>query len=147
MIKRIFSNELYLLIARFVLGMLFIIAGAEKIADPSAFAGSIYNYKLFPLFTINFFAIVVPWIEVTAGLFLLFGIAVKESALIINGLFAFFIVIIGISIIRGLDIDCGCFGRSGGQQVGLAKILENTFFLLMGIPLLFFDSSYLKLKE
>jgi len=41
-----------------------------------------------------------------------------------------FIVAISSAMIRGLDIDCGCFAvGGGGSQVGLMRLLEDIAFL------------------
>jgi hypothetical protein len=57
-----------------------------------------------------------------------------------------FIAAIGISIARGLNIDCGCFGTAGGSQVGFLKLLENSSLLFIGIILMFFGSDYLSIE-
>jgi putative oxidoreductase len=41
---------------------------------------SINNYKLLPFPLVNIAAIILPWIEVVAGILLIFGIVVKENA-------------------------------------------------------------------
>jgi len=145
--KELFSNKYFLLASRFILGFVFVYAGAEKISDPSGFAGSIYNYKIFPLFSINIFAIIIPWIEVVSGLLLIFGIALKENALIINIFLIGFIVLITISLFRGLNIDCGCFGTEGGDTIGIQKIIEDVLLLVLGIQIFLFPLDELTLQS
>ena len=99
-----------------------------------------------PDFTINFLAIAFPWIELVAGILLIFGIAVKENSAILSALLFVFIVAIIISIARGLNIDCGCFGTVEGSKVGLIKILENVGLLIIGLILMKFDSKFLSLS-
>lgn len=141
--KNILSNKYLLFFFRIVLGIVFIYAGAEKISDPAGFSISISNYRLLPVSVVNFFAISMPWIEITAGIFLIFGIAVKENAFIINAMLAVFIVAIVISLIRGLSIDCGCFGK--GNQIGIQKLIENSILFFAGIMLIIYDSKFLSL--
>lgn len=143
--KKIFSNQYFLLIARIILAFVFIYAGAEKISDPKGFSQAIYNYRLFPLETINFFAITLPWLELICGILLLFGISVKENSAIIASLLFVFIVAIFISILRGLSIDCGCFGK--GNQVGWRKIGENTILLIFSLALYAFNSVKIRLTS
>jgi uncharacterized membrane protein YphA (DoxX/SURF4 family) len=100
-----------------------------------------------PDFLINFLAIAFPWIELVAGILLVFGISVKENSAIISGLLVVFIIAIGISLARGLDIDCGCFGTIDGSKVGLLKILENIGLLLLSLILIKFDSKYLSISK
>lgn len=143
--KNLFSNKYLLLVVRIVLGLIFIYAGAEKISDPEAFAVSISNYRLFPVVTLNFFAITLPWIELVTGLLILFGIAVKENSSIIFLMLLVFTIAIVISLFRGLSIDCGCFGK--GSQIGLLKLGENILMLVVSLLLIVFGSDLLKLKS
>lgn len=146
MLKKIFNNKYLLLSIRIFLGFIFVFAAITKVSDPIGFSQSIYNYKLMPDFTINFLAIAFPWIELVAGILLIFGIAVKENSAILSSLLFVFIIAIIISIARGLNIDCGCFGTVEGSKVGLLKILENFGLLIIGLILMKFDSKFLSLS-
>jgi uncharacterized membrane protein YphA (DoxX/SURF4 family) len=143
--KKLFSNNYLLLLIRMVLGIIFIYAGAEKISDPDAFAISISNYRLLPIETLNFFAVTLPWIELVAGVLILFGIAVKENSSIIFSMLLVFTIAIIISLFRGLSIDCGCFGK--GTQIGLFKLGENTLMIVGSILLMIYGSTLFKLKS
>lgn len=145
MINNILNNKYLLLTIRLFFGFVFIYASVTKISDPEGFAQAIYNYKLLPLFLVNILAIILPWIELTTGILLLFGVSVKENSVILNGLLVIFIVAIIISLFRGLDINCGCFGTVDGAKVGLQKILENIGLLILGFVLIKFDSDFLSL--
>ena len=146
MINKIFNNNILLLNIRLFLGFIFIFAAVTKVADAVGFSQSIYNYKLMPDFLINVLAIVFPWIELVAGILLVFGISVKENSAILTGLLVVFIIAIVISLARGLDINCGCFGTVEGSKVGLMKILENVGLVLLGLILIKFDSKYFSLR-
>ena len=141
------ENKYLLLLCRIVLGVVFIYAAVSKAAGPEGFSQSIANYKLLPLFLINIFAIILPWIELCAGLLLIFGVSIKENAAILSGLLIVFIIAIVISLVRGLDIDCGCFGTVDGTKVGIQKILENTGLLIIGLILIKFDSKILSIAK
>ncbi|MBI9073340.1 MAG: DoxX family membrane protein [Melioribacteraceae bacterium] len=132
---KILLNKYFVLISRLILSLVFIFAGIEKIISPELFAESINNYRLFPLFTINLIAITIPWIELVTGICLLLGITIKDNLKIINSLMLFFILIVFISVLRGLDIDCGCYGTNAAQKVGFIKILENIILFLMGLQI------------
>jgi len=143
MIASLLSNKYFLLLSRIVIGFLFIYAGIVKIADPESFARSILNFKVLPEYLVNLAAIIIPWIELISGILLLFGIAVRENALIIMHLLGIFIILIIVSIFRGLNIDCGCFGTSSGNSIGISKIIEDVLMLLPVIQLFFFGSGSL----
>lgn len=141
----LFSNKYLLLFLRIVISFVFIYAGIEKISDPEAFAISIANYRLLPIETINIFAITLPWIELVAGILMLFGIAVKENSTIIFSMLTIFTIAIIVSLFRGLSIDCGCFGK--GSQIGMMKLGENTLMIIASFLLILFGSDFLKLKS
>ncbi len=118
---------LFLLIRLFI-GSFFLYTGSSKIFFISGFADEIYNYRLFPEFIIGFAAVFMPFLEIIAGLFLILGLWLKESMLIIMLSLASFILLISSALIRGLDISCGCMGYGKGN-------LETT--LILDIIMLF----------
>jgi uncharacterized membrane protein YphA (DoxX/SURF4 family) len=145
--NKLLSNKYFLLTIRIVLGFVFIFAAISKATEPDAFAIAISNYKLLPLFSLNFLAIILPWLELCAGIMLVFGISIKENSAILSGLLLIFIIAIAISLGRGLNIDCGCFGTVGGAKVGIQKILENIGLLILGLILVKFGSNNISLSE
>lgn len=145
--KNILSNKYLLLVFRIFLAFIFIYAAILKIAEPGDFSQAIANYKLLPDISINFLAIILPWIEISTGILLLFGVAVKENSLIISGMLIIFIIAIGISLARGLDIDCGCFGTADGNEIGVIKLLQNIGLLVVGIILIIYNSTFLSTNK
>jgi len=143
---KLLGNKYFLVAIRIVLGFVFIFAAISKAAEPELFARSIANYKLLPIFLINLLAITLPWIELCIGVLLIFGVSVKENSAILSGLLVVFILAIAISLMRGLDIECGCFGTVDGAKVGVQKILENIGLLLAGLILIRFDSKTLSVN-
>jgi uncharacterized membrane protein YphA (DoxX/SURF4 family) len=139
------NNKYFLFALRLLLGFVFIYAAVFKATDPAGFSQSIANYKLLPDFTVNMLSIVLPWIELSAGLFLIFGLSVKENSVIVSSLLIIFIIAIGISLIRGLDISCGCFGTQDGTKVGFTKLAENLGLLIAALILIKFNSSFLSI--
>ena len=138
--KKILNNNYLLLLARFFLGFVFVYAAIEKINDPGSFAVSVHNYKLLPIFIINIIAVILPWIELTAGMMIIIGISVRENSFITSILMLIFIIAVSISLMRGLNINCGCFGTAGGSKIGIQKIGENLLLLLLSAYLFFFGS-------
>lgn len=145
--KKIFFNNYFLLASRIILGMIFIFSGAEKISGSAAFAEAVSNYRMFPLVVVNLTAVVIPWLELISGLLLVFGIATKENGYIILFLLVIFNILIFIALARGLNIDCGCFGTARAEQIGISKILENLILTVIGIPLLFRESTLFSLNK
>ncbi|NIM59826.1 MAG: DoxX family membrane protein [Candidatus Aminicenantes bacterium] len=127
----------YILIAfRLVVGGMFIWAGVSKIIDPLGFAQNIANYRVFPEGASFFLALVLPWIEVICGLSLISGIFRYSSALLLSGFLVVFLVLITVTIIRGIDIDCGCFGSLSGK-VDYKLILTDSVLLFFSLNIFF----------
>ncbi|MGB5485817.1 MAG: MauE/DoxX family redox-associated membrane protein [Lysobacterales bacterium] len=95
-------------IVRWVLGGIFIYSGATKLLAPQTFAVLIEAYGLVPDMLLMPVALILPALEVVAGVGLLFDI--RGSLAVIAGLLLLFIAILGYGIRMGLDVDCGCFG-------------------------------------
>jgi uncharacterized membrane protein YphA (DoxX/SURF4 family) len=104
------------LIARVVLGLVMLIAGAEKLGALEAFGQNIYNYGILPMELVNIAALLFVWTEIAVGILLVAGAAVRGSALVSGLMLIIFIVAIGSAMARGLKIDCGCFVGKGSSQ-------------------------------
>jgi uncharacterized membrane protein YphA (DoxX/SURF4 family) len=128
-------NRTVLFIFRMVLGGLFIYAGAVKVGAPLDFAQSVRNYQLVGQSLSFIAALVLPWLEIVAGAFLIAGIWKRGAALAVSSLLVFFIALTVVTMIRGLDIDCGCFGAVD-RKAGLSVILEDLGMLFLGAALL-----------
>lgn len=123
---------------RIILGIIFIYAGIEKAIDVAGFASAVYNYRILPGWMINSFAIIVPWIEIIAGLSLLSGVLLEGGALIISSLLFAFSCALAFDLWRGLDISCGCFGTSlDGHPITWWYLLRDIILLGMGYMILF----------
>ncbi len=125
-----------LIVFRLIVGGVFIWAAVTKIADPLSFAQDVKNYRLVGQ-TLSFLtAIFLPWLELIAGVSLIIGVFPRSSALVISGLLVFFIVLITVTMIRGIDVNCGCFGTFS-RKADFLLILEDSIWLLMSLILLF----------
>ncbi|MBN1344540.1 MAG: hypothetical protein JXQ73_17755 [Phycisphaerae bacterium] len=104
---------------RWLLGLVFVVAAAGvpgaswakgKLRHPHSFAKNIRTYEIVPQRLVFPMAVYVPWLELTTGLALLVGAWRREAlgvTLLICGVF----LLANVSaMIRGLEIDCGCFG-------------------------------------
>jgi len=123
----------------------FIYASRDKIASPAYFAGTIQNYQLLPDSLINLVAIILPWLELICGILLLAGIWHRSAALIISCLMTIFMIAILSVIIRGLDIECGCFGSN--TSANWTRIVEDVFFLLFSLQIALYPHSRLAFEN
>jgi uncharacterized membrane protein YphA (DoxX/SURF4 family) len=127
------ATGLFILV-RMILGAVFIYASWDKIVNPADFAKVVANYQILPQIMINPVAWILPWLEMVCGVCLLIGWIARGSALIIAGLLMVFIGALGYSLLRGLDIQCGCFSLTAERSVPLyIDILRDAFLLVMAI--------------
>ncbi len=95
-------------LCRWGVGGLFIYAGSTKLLEPAVFAVLIDAFGIVPESILMPVAVMLPLLEVAAGMALLFDI--EGSLAITTGLIVLFIAILVYGIRMGLDVDCGCFG-------------------------------------
>ncbi len=128
-------NKYVLWLFRLVVGGVFIWAGVLKIIDPLEFAQNIANYRVVSRDISFFLALVLPWLEVLCGILVILGIFRSASSLLLSGMLGIFLVLITVTILRGLDVDCGCFG-SIGRHVDYRLLLTDIVLLYMTLNIL-----------
>ena len=132
--------------ARLFLGSVFLISGAEKLGALKTFGHAIANYEILPEPLSNIAALLFVWTELVVGILLVAGIAIRGSSLLTSGMLMVFLIAIISAIIRGLDIDCGCFAGDP-EPVGWKKVAEDVGLLAVAIFLIYFPKSYLTLDR
>lgn len=115
---------------------MFIWAGVLKILDPLDFAQNIANYRVFPQAVSFFLALVLPWIELACGFFLILGIFRDAASLLLSAFIVVFLGLIVATLIRGLDIDCGCFGTIS-RKVDIKLLLSDIVLLFFSLNIFF----------
>ena len=125
------------LIFRIILGIIFIYAAYPKIIDPVAFSDNIHNYHITPTAVENLAALIIPWMELIVGVFLILGVFLEGSTRIIIYMLIFFIFILSQAVFRGIDVHCGCFKTEADLGVTdlraelIKRIIEDFVFLGM----------------
>jgi len=125
---------------RIVLGGVFLYAGGLKIADPVAFAGNIAAYQLLPTIGNYLIAATLPWVEFLCGLLLILGVRVRACATLVLLMNCVFVVALASAVIRGLDIDCGCFRQGGPKTTPWNALLRDLVFIGGTVALLWLDN-------
>ena len=125
---RVTNSLIVLWTLEVVLGGLFSYAGLQKLLHPYEFAEALLAYQMLPASLVGALVAVLPWMETAAGLFLVLGLKRRSCLIILSTLLSAFMLVILITMARGLKIDCGC-GLFSQRQVGPAAILENLFLL------------------
>lgn len=134
------------MLARLILGFLFIYASIEKIIHPGQFAEVIHNYQILPDLLINPTAIILPWLELILGAFLLIGIWLPGAVFLTNLLLVLFLGAMVFNLTRGLDIHCGCFSTTVDLGDAAAPmvwyVIRDSLFIVPGIFLLWHTLHY-----
>jgi uncharacterized membrane protein YphA (DoxX/SURF4 family) len=132
------------LLVRVALGLVFVYSSWAKIADPPGFAEMVWNYRILPGFLVNPVAIVLPWLELLAGLALISGFLRKGAALLIGVMLVVFMVALSTDLARGIAIECGCFPTAAEAKTTVAlfagmklDLLRDAGLLLLSFQVLF----------
>lgn len=107
------------LLARVITGAVWVVAGALKFSDPAGSVRAVRAYDLLPEGIIPTLGHLLPSVEIVIGLALLLGLLTRGAALVSAALLVAFIVGISSAWVRGLQIECGCFG-GGGTKINAA---------------------------
>jgi putative oxidoreductase len=139
-ITSILSSQPLQVLARLVLGGIFIYASLDKIAHPLEFAKIIKNYQILPGFLITLLSVILPWLELFAGFLLISGLWTRSAALLLSLLLLVFILALGVNAFRGIDVSCGCFSTSASDtENAYVLIFRDLLILLPGLLIIFFQ--------
>ena len=146
LLRRLDRTGVPLLLARLVLGGMFIRMGAEKIQDPVGFLKLIRQYEMVPEslpLLLNLIAVVLPWLEVFCGLLLIAGTALRGTGVL---MLVMLVVFTGAVALRAVGIfqqggtafcaikfDCGC---GGGPTFICRKLIENSGLMFLAVVVL-----------
>lgn len=139
--NKFLHNDYLNLLVRIAVGAIFIYASFDKIFNPGQFARIVYNYHLLPTDFINIFALILPWVELICGISIILGIYKEGGVLALNLILVSFIIALGVNLIRGVDIECGCFTVSSKAKGGILGLLIRDLGLLVLTIYLFFNRS------
>lgn len=125
---------------RIIVGGIFLISGLAKISDPVRFILTLREFSLFPEMIIPFTAIYLPWLEFILGLFILVGLMYRTASLLLAFLIGSFTFSILSVIVRGIEVDCGCFGLLADMlhipdMADMKAVIRNLIFIGMNISI------------
>lgn len=131
------QNRWLILLLRFAIGGTFVYAGITKISEPQSFADSIATFRILPDSLINILALSLPPFEIIAGGMLVAGLRTKAAAFAILVLTAVFAIALSQALVRGLEVDCGCFGSGRPAAWKTWAALGRDIFLFLGAFLIY----------
>jgi len=124
---------------RLVLGGVFLWAGWEKLADPRGFVQAVRAYDVTPEWLSKAIGYGLPVLEVCLAALLIVGVITRIAAAVSAALMLVFLIGIVQAAIRGLKLECGCFGGGGATQGSTTytlDILRDVGLLLIAVYLI-----------
>lgn len=119
------------LLLRVAIAALFLFAAITKLVDPSSFAQQITNYQLTPWPATAVLSVFLPALELCVGICLLLGRWESGALVWAAILLTIFSGALLSAIVRGLSIDCGCFGRSIENTGTVWPLIRNVLLLVV----------------
>jgi len=104
-------------VARLVVGGVWLAAGLLKVPDPAESVRAVRAYQLLPEAVVPVVGHALPGLEILVGVCLIAGVLVRANALLSVVLLVAFVIGISSAWARGLSIECGCFGGGGGPAI------------------------------
>lgn len=128
-------------VVRLGLAAVWLTAGVSKVGDLAAAGRTVNAYQVMPYEAAKVIGAALPFVELTLGVLLLVGLAVRVVTGISAALLLVFVTGIASAWARGLSIDCGCFGSGGALAAGQApayapEIARDVGFLVLAAFLL-----------
>ena len=122
-------------VARVGLAAVWLVSGLLKALDPDGTYIAVRAYNVLPRAGVAVMAGVLPLLEIGLGLLLLVGFRVRLAAVLSAGLLLVFVAGVTQAWVRGLSIDCGCFGGGGvvaPEETAYGReLLRDAGFLLL----------------
>ena len=108
------------LLARTLVGGVWVAAGVLKLPDPNENVRAVRAYDLLPESVVPVVGHALPILEILVGVCLLLGLLTRVAAVVSAVLLVAFVVGIASAWGRGLSIECGCFGGGAGPAANAA---------------------------
>lgn len=121
--------------AQAALGLVFGVSALFKVRDPRGFARNVAGYALVPVFAVPLVAAMVVGSEVLLAIALLLGLHAKEALWFASLLLFTFFGAVLVTLHRGKDVQCGCFGGLSERVSG--RTLFRLLLLLACVALAF----------
>jgi hypothetical protein len=101
-----------------------------KLADPVSFASSIARFQIAPEALVNPLALTLPPLEMICGLSLLWTRWRRQAAFSLLFLSAVFLAALTAAAIRGISVECSCFGAGQAESLPVAIVRDVVLALL-----------------
>jgi uncharacterized membrane protein YphA (DoxX/SURF4 family) len=141
-----FRNRHLSFVLRLVVGATFIVSGAGKLPEGGAFVAKVEGFDLLPGVLARFYGTALPWVELAVGALLLLGLLSRFAAGIGFLTALSFVIANSVSLYRGLNLECGCFGDVAVLHTRDALIID-VVLMLMALQVLVHRGEFLSLDS
>ena len=117
-------------ILRVALGGVFLAAGGLKVGHADVFASEIAGFQLLPHPLIAPLALLLPFLELMIGVYLVVGLFTRFAAWFAALEMAVFAAAIASAVLRGISTSCGCFGPSDHATTSWPEVGRDLGFTL-----------------
>jgi uncharacterized membrane protein YphA (DoxX/SURF4 family) len=122
------------LIARALLGGLFLVAGVFKAHDGiAATASSIAAYRLLPAVVVAPLGLILPYFEIGLGGYLIAGLFTRTAGWIAALQLVVFAIAVGSLVVRHIPASCGCFGSADTMPPSWGHVAADIALALVAL--------------
>ena len=109
-------------VASFLIGALLIRSAMFHLENNFAFLSTVYSYQLVGKTAGVLIAAILPPLQLAIGVCLFSNRRRRAALLLASVVFAVFSIVQIVTLARGLNISCGCFGPTDDSPIGWASI-------------------------
>lgn len=119
-----------------IMAAMWFLAAMHKILYPFQFYRSILDYRLIGGNPAVWLAFWFPFFEVFTGIGILIRRTRHESLMISAILLTGFLLLLIITVLRGMEIGCGCFSFSTEESLEMAIVRDLIFLTINSIAII-----------
>ncbi|MFN0126208.1 MAG: DoxX family protein [Verrucomicrobiales bacterium] len=134
------------LLSRLIVAAVFIYAGVLKALDPQEFLLDVRSFQVLGDPWAAVMAVGLPWLEIVGGIALVLGGWSRSACLVLGGLLLVFAGAFLQAWARGVDVTCGCFGKTE-NKTDFAQSLTIDAVLLALTALVWWGRSRLESQQ
>jgi len=124
-------------VLRLVIGAVFLTAGVLKVGHPTPLAVTIADFALLPSVLIAPLAILLPYVEIGLGFYLIVGLFTRYVAAIAAIQLLIFAGAIASVVVRGIHTSCGCFGPADTSVASWVDVFRDLLLVAITLPIFF----------
>lgn len=120
-------------IASILTALLFISASGHKLIAPEYYRTLIMQYVPVTKMIATAIQLVLGLAELGIGMLMLLPMARQQVAWLAVALLVFYLLLIAVSLLRGLDMDCGCSGPLNKQKLSPWLLFRNVVLIIVAL--------------